>query len=107
MGKSNLAYVILNHKPPKGFKQTVLPKYDALAEDPSDHRRDFEKQLILYDYDALKCNLFPTTLNGEAAKWFSKLSSHSFWYWLDFRLESIFRHYWSKPKKVDYLFGIK
>lgn len=77
IGKSKFAYKMPNHKPPKGFKQPNLPKYNMVTGDPNDHIHGFEKQLILNDNDLLKCKLFPMTLNGEAIRWFSKLLNYS------------------------------
>lgn len=57
VGISKFTYRILNQKPPEGFKQPDLPNYDATTGYPSDHIQNFEKQLIMYDIDVLKCKL--------------------------------------------------
>lgn len=62
MGESKFSEEIENHQPSKGFKQPELTKYGAASGDLHTHIQEFEKQLILYSDEYLRCNMFPITI---------------------------------------------
>jgi hypothetical protein len=60
---------------------TDIPKFDGkTGEDPANHITTYHLWCISNSFldDSIKLQLFPRTLTGNAAKWFIKLSSTSF-----------------------------
>ena len=68
---------MIHYDPPRGF---LVPKFSAYdgSSDPFDHIMHY-RQLMTLDIgnDALLCNVFPASLQGQALSWFHRLPPDS------------------------------
>ncbi|KAK8951022.1 hypothetical protein KSP39_PZI003144 [Platanthera zijinensis] len=70
---SPLAPQILDHPIPQGFKLPSIETFDG-TDDPHEHVNHFTTIMRIFNAsDPLLCQVFPTTLKGQARTWFHAL----------------------------------
>lgn len=65
-------------------KVPELPQYDTTEGNPYDHITNLKNKLPLYEDEGLYYKLFPTTIQGEAIDWYTRLPPKSINSWLEF-----------------------
>jgi len=65
--------VIVETPLPNNWKKLTIDKYDG-STNPDEHIAVYTTQISLYTWnDVVMCRVFPTTLNGAALSWFTRL----------------------------------
>ncbi|XP_027357444.1 uncharacterized protein LOC113866844 [Abrus precatorius] len=73
VNRSPFIHRILEAKLPDNWRGLAIDKYDGTS-DPGEHVDIFTTQVGLYtESDALWCRIFPTSLQGPALSWFTRL----------------------------------